>query len=223
MDEIYNKKYFFIIGLFVIFGIFLFVTLINVGANDVVTFSLASNQTNQTCFDSDGGINYLVKGQVNATNSTGIPYSVTDECTSISNLREYYCSSSDAIYTFYSCPNGCVNGACSAFGTTTTSTSSTSTIIPQTTTTTSTSTTSTTALGYGSIYVASNPKKARIYLDDIYKGLTNKTILNVTNTQHNLKLTRPGYLDYVTIVTVYSGQTSEVYAQLQKMNTTKRL
>ena len=309
MDEIYDKKYFFIIGL-IVFGIFLFGALINVGANDITAFSLASNQTNQTCFDSDGGINYNLKGyvQIDTFNSSGnssntywdrctlpnqqiieyyclnngLSYSinycncidgacvtatttttssttsttvlqtttttssststttlpinqtcfdsdggrnyylrgtvtmlngsiVTDWCSypwyaPTGILSEYYCNNEDNIAAdYYTCSGGCTNGACA---------------VPTTSTTTSSSTTSTTALGYGNVYVVSNPNRANIYLDGVYKGKTNKTLFNISNMQHNLKLTKKGYLDYVTTVTVHNGQTNYVYALLQKVNTT---
>ena len=77
----------------------------------------------QTCTDSDGGINYYVKGEVNDTNQNGI-----DECllsngwgyTSIEScsgdncyVHEYYCQEDSTMNAVINiCSNGCYDGAC---------------------------------------------------------------------------------------------------------------
>ncbi len=67
------------------------------------------------CTDSDGGVNYNVKG----TASYGAS-SATDQCSSPFNLIGYYCNpsapsgSSQVASQIYTCPGGCENGACIA-------------------------------------------------------------------------------------------------------------
>ncbi|MBI5228960.1 carboxypeptidase regulatory-like domain-containing protein [Candidatus Micrarchaeota archaeon] len=74
----------------------------------------STNVTN--CTDSDGGINYFVKGTVSLA---GFPVA-TDTCLNCSSsnctsgtLIEYYCSSSaNYWHKLFNCPNGCNDGAC---------------------------------------------------------------------------------------------------------------
>ena len=61
---------------------------------------------NNTCTDSDGGINYYVKG---ITTYVG---NVTDFCTSNNSLREYYCVTNGIESVNTTCSYGCINGAC---------------------------------------------------------------------------------------------------------------
>jgi len=78
-----------------------------------------------TCSDSDGGINYGTKGTVTGEccGATGI----TDICSdrdgisslsSGTHLGEYYCNEekNNFLTELYSCPNGCVDGACVSDG-----------------------------------------------------------------------------------------------------------
>jgi len=58
------------------------------------------------CSDSDGGIDYDVKGT-----ATKGSQSSTDSCRG-DTLSEYYCSSNQIVSTTYTCPYGCSNGAC---------------------------------------------------------------------------------------------------------------
>lgn len=62
----------------------------------------------QFCNDSDGGINFVVKGYAKLW-----WMAKWDSC-SKSTLREYYCSGSIMKSTTYLCPDGCSNGACIA-------------------------------------------------------------------------------------------------------------
>ena len=74
------------------------------------------------CEESDGGINYYLKGQVVAPIELGEGFGGWDYCTNgegmpLSNtgkyLVEWYCTSNGgANNRLYLCPNGCVNGAC---------------------------------------------------------------------------------------------------------------
>jgi hypothetical protein len=59
----------------------------------------------------------------------------------------------------------------------------------------------------GSISVISIPWNAAVYLDDQYKGLTPVTIQGVSAGSHTLKVTKDGYKDYSTPVTVTGGKT----------------
>jgi hypothetical protein len=59
----------------------------------------------------------------------------------------------------------------------------------------------------GSISVISIPWNAAVYLDDQYKGLTPVTIQGVSAGSHALKVTKEGYKDYSTPVTVTGGKT----------------
>src|SRR3989344_6355452 len=98
----------------------------------VVTVCADENQTNTTttCTDSDGGINYYVKGTLTIQGKEGYltdacqiktgnaSYTSTDSC--FGNdcyLEEAYCYSSSKSYRtypadYYNCPNGCKDGAC---------------------------------------------------------------------------------------------------------------
>ncbi|MBP7708104.1 hypothetical protein KA107_00325 [Candidatus Pacearchaeota archaeon] len=72
----------------------------------------SSVPANQTCVDTDGGYNFDVKGDVTA----GGGWADSDRCINYGEhngwLRELACSGSTPLYTEYSCPNGCSNGAC---------------------------------------------------------------------------------------------------------------
>lgn len=81
-----------------------------------------NNQSNTTCTDSDGGLNYYEYGIVTLSNGE-VSY---DECayvmsfgTNISILDEKYCTSSGGIGTIanFCQHNGCVNGVCINNGT----------------------------------------------------------------------------------------------------------
>jgi len=72
----------------------------------IATIAVQTNQTNQTCEDSDGGKNYYVKG--NASGSNGI---FTDYCIMNDTLVEYYCSGDLVLPEYHMCDR-CLNGAC---------------------------------------------------------------------------------------------------------------
>jgi hypothetical protein len=65
-----------------------------------------------TCTDSDGGLNYYVKGKAEQFLGTGNSVYVEDYCYTPHVLTEGFCSGSYRNQTDYSCPNGCVAGAC---------------------------------------------------------------------------------------------------------------
>lgn len=68
--------------------------------------AMASNPSG--CDDSDGGINYYVKGT-----ASGLNQYVTDRCLGPYQLQEAYCDSGFSENdVFFDCPFGCYNGAC---------------------------------------------------------------------------------------------------------------
>jgi hypothetical protein len=70
-----------------------------------------TNLTSPTCTDSDGGLNYYIKGNVNY--SKGV---VSDGCIVGGDhegwLREITCNGDNMQMNDYNCPNGCRDGAC---------------------------------------------------------------------------------------------------------------
>ena len=89
----------------------IFVTGTNTGYV-ILTLSCSNLTQNYVCIDSDGGLNYNVKGTVNL-NSGG---NFTDFCVNSAQVTEGYCDSTSSTgvrTTTASCPNGCNNGACS--------------------------------------------------------------------------------------------------------------
>jgi len=67
-----------------------------------------------TCKDSDGGLDYFTRGSVQVCPG-GFPcetYVIMDACTNSNLLKEYYCEAGQEKSVDFSCPNGCINGAC---------------------------------------------------------------------------------------------------------------
>ena len=62
----------------------------------------------------------------------------------------------------------------------------------------------------GAITVISIPWNAAVYVDDQYKGLTPVTVYGVSQGTHTLKVTKDGYKDYSTPVTITDGKTVKV-------------
>jgi len=85
-----------------------------------------SPTTTQTCTDSDvtleypDGLNYYLRGTTSGSAACAdgpCPYQVSvDACKDSFNLDEFHCSNYDGwnylVWTGYTCPNGCNNGAC---------------------------------------------------------------------------------------------------------------
>jgi len=62
----------------------------------------------------------------------------------------------------------------------------------------------------GSIYIKSSPTGARIFIDGHDTGkLTPETITGLSPGEHTIKLTLPGYADYITTETIIAGETLE--------------
>jgi hypothetical protein len=71
-----------------------------------------------TCVDSDGGKNFMVKGEATQTDTTGSNFSLIDNCktmnsSTVSGLIETYCGENQTIEGVYTqCEYGCFEGAC---------------------------------------------------------------------------------------------------------------
>ena len=83
------------------------------GCVDGACINATEPEANATCIDSDGGLNYFVKGSVNETGRT---YSLDDYCNG-AKLIETYCAQTPKYESYtrreeYNCPDGCVDGAC---------------------------------------------------------------------------------------------------------------
>jgi hypothetical protein len=69
----------------------------------------------QTCNDSDGGLNYEQAGVVDGIGPNGWNYSKSDVCETGAYdgyLKEFYCNGTIAWPKRYQCANGCSDGAC---------------------------------------------------------------------------------------------------------------
>ena len=69
-------------------------------------------------------------------------------------------------------------------------------------------------VNYGRIVVNSNPPASKVYLDDIYRGMTPISLDTINVGYHYIKLTKPGYEDWIKKVHVYSSKTTNVSADL---------
>jgi len=67
---------------------------------------------------------------------------------------------------------------------------------------------------YGRIIVTSHPQRAKVYLDNVYKGLTPLNLDRVTSGQHHIKLVMAGYQDWSSYVSVSPSRTTTVSADL---------
>ena len=67
----------------------------------------------------------------------------------------------------------------------------------------------------GTLNISSAPSEAVIYDNNVFRGLTPREYNDASPGSHTIRLTKTGYLDYVTNVNVNSGQTTFVNAVLQ--------
>ena len=66
----------------------------------------------QSCTDSDGGLNYYIKGNTYGTSADGSSWNKTDYCEG-NIINEYNCNGNlPGDGGSYNCPNGCKDGAC---------------------------------------------------------------------------------------------------------------
>lgn len=105
----------------------------------VVTTTATASTVSSKCTDSDGGLNYYLKGTTKGVNGEYL-----DSCSTKGRVKEWYCFEDMAMNLLYRCPEGCLAGACKGtspgvFNVTVTSTSTTvtttSTTLKATTTT----------------------------------------------------------------------------------------
>jgi hypothetical protein len=68
---------------------------------------------------------------------------------------------------------------------------------------------------YGSISINSVPQGADIYLDDEYKGLTPLNIQNIPVGKYTIKISLPGYEEWIDEISVSSSSTARVYTELE--------
>jgi hypothetical protein len=66
----------------------------------------------------------------------------------------------------------------------------------------------------GSLYVASDPSGARIYIDGSYRGTTSMIFSGLTTGSHTIRISQSGYSDYSTSATIYAGQIRTVSVAL---------
>jgi len=64
-----------------------------------------SNQTANTCFDTDGGKNYTIAGSVYGINNNNY-YNYSDSCIGSTRVLEWYCSGTDPLSINISCGYG---------------------------------------------------------------------------------------------------------------------
>ena len=70
-------------------------------------------------------------------------------------------------------------------------------------------------VGYGSILFESNPTGAKVFIDDIFQGITPLLIDNVPDGTYDARFEYNGYLNYYTTVNVAARLQSHVTAGLQ--------
>lgn len=58
------------------------------------------------CHDTDGGLNYYIKGSVNVGSSVRTDYCIGEK------VAEFYCEAGEARMTIHECPKYCVGGRC---------------------------------------------------------------------------------------------------------------
>lgn len=70
----------------------------------------------------------------------------------------------------------------------------------------------------GNLYVASNPTGANLYVDNVLKGTTPKTVMGLSVGNHAIKVTKSGYYDYTTTKYINAGQTATFNVTLTPVN-----
>ncbi len=70
----------------------------------------------------------------------------------------------------------------------------------------------------GNLSIISNPSFANIYLDNVFRGVTPRTLNNLNQGIHSIKLTRSGYNDYIRSIPIAGGRTVYLYANLTPIN-----
>jgi len=94
------------------FAAFVIVLAIGFSYNPQTTgFVTGSSSYHNYCADSDGGVNYFLKGTTRQGNVMG-----RDHCYTADNgkeyVKEFYCQGNQVLWEFAYCKYGCFNGAC---------------------------------------------------------------------------------------------------------------
>lgn len=69
---------------------------------------------------------------------------------------------------------------------------------------------------YGSLMVESTPNFCKLFIDGKESGTTPKSVNEIQIGQHELRLTKDGYTDYLATVTITKGERKQVQATLEK-------
>jgi len=67
---------------------------------------------------------------------------------------------------------------------------------------------------YGRVVATSHPQGAKVYLDNVYRGITPLNLDRVATGQHQVKLVKTGYQDWSSFVSVSPSRTTTVSADL---------
>lgn len=145
-----------------------------------------SEINNYTCIDTDGGLNYNLRGTVYGFAGGPNPFNWTDFCsTNGATLTEFYCVGRIPQQTSKSCT--CISGACNNNPTN----------------------------NSGSMYVESRPKGASLFVDGVYSGNTPKTVSGLSVNYHSYNITYPGYYPVTGSKYVYAGNTTIINVTLK--------
>ncbi len=68
---------------------------------------------------------------------------------------------------------------------------------------------------YGSVSINSSPQGADIYLNEEYRGLTPLNLQNIAADKYTVKVSLPGYEEWIEDITISPGKTARVYAELE--------
>lgn len=72
----------------------------------------------------------------------------------------------------------------------------------------------------GKLNVISIPSGANVYVDNVYKGQTPITITKLSVGQHVVKLTKAGYNNYITTISITAGKTTKLNVVLTPISPT---
>ncbi len=111
-----------------------------------------------------------------------------EKCNPDGSLIEYYCIENEKAEATMYCGPGyqCSNGACKESK----------------------------ALATAGLQVTSNPSKADVYLNDEFKGTTPVTVKSLKPGTYSVHLTKEGYYDFGSTITLESGRTKPLHTKL---------
>lgn len=70
----------------------------------------------------------------------------------------------------------------------------------------------------GSLSVTSNPTGANLFVDSVFKGTTPRTVSGLSVGNHNIKVTKSGYNNYITTKYISIGNNSLNVTLSRKLN-----